>query len=112
MRYPLTFYVQQLSPDVGGCANGPIIRILEKYRNDAGIYQHELVHVKQWFITFGIHNLLYMLFDWYRLVSEVEAYREQAKHYPDDRRKLFASYIAKYYNLNILPEEAEQLLRN
>jgi hypothetical protein len=48
MTYPLTFYVHTLPPDVGGCANGPVIRILEKYRNDEGIYRHELMHVKQW----------------------------------------------------------------
>jgi len=110
MRYPLTFYVDSLPPDVGGCANGPVIRILEKYKDDEGIYQHELVHVKQWFMTFGLHSLLYMWLDWYKLGSEIEAYREQAKHYPDDRRKKFAGYIAKYYGLSVTAAQVEQQL--
>jgi hypothetical protein len=46
--YPLTFFVKSLPPDVGGCANGPVIRILEKYRDDEGLYRRELTHVKQW----------------------------------------------------------------
>jgi hypothetical protein len=46
--YPLTFYVKTLGPNTGGEARGPVIRILEEYRNDEGIYRHELMHVKQW----------------------------------------------------------------
>lgn len=36
ITYPLVFYVKTLPPGVGGCANGPVIRILEKYRGDEG----------------------------------------------------------------------------
>ena len=110
MKYPFVFYVDSLPPDVGGCANGFVIRILKKYKDDYGIYKHELVHVKQWFYTFGLHSLMYLIFDWYRMVSEVEAYAEQLKHYPDDRTKLFAEYISKYYKLNVTQDRAEELL--
>lgn len=140
MRYPLTFYVDTLPPDVGGMANGPVIRILEKYRADEGIYRHELTHVKQWAVLFfagvaaaafqyivnedavaslaalllGVcaHGLSYRFVEPYRRYCEVEAYRAQAEYYPDDRRKLFAGYIAKYYNLRITAVEAERLLRS
>lgn len=139
MRYPLTFYVQSLPPDVGGCANAFVIRILEKYKNDEGIYQHELTHVKQWVAFFAVglavamahyavhsnwfvaasialigasvHGIYYRFVEPYRLHCEVESYRVQSEHYQDDRRKLFAVFIAKNYNLNITPEEAGQLLR-
>ena len=111
MKYPFLFYVDTLPANVGGEARGFVIRILKKYKDDYGIYKHELVHVKQWFRTFGIHSLLYLIFDWYKLISEVEAYKEQLKHYPDDRTELFAEYISKYYNLNVTKEEAEALLR-
>ena len=116
MKYPFTFYVENLPPDVGGEARGFVIRILKKYKDDYGIYKHELVHVKQWFRTFGIHSilcskLLRPIFSWYKLRVEVEAYKEQLKHYPDDRTELFAEYISKYYNLTITKEEAEALLR-
>lgn len=140
MRYPLTFYVKQLPPDVGGCANAFVIRILDKYKDDYGIHEHEIAHVGQWAVLFAIgcavaafhyvayanaqiaigiagigfsaHGLMYRFIEPYRLHCEVEAYRVQAACYHDDRRKLFASYLAKYYNLNITPEEAEHLLRS
>jgi hypothetical protein len=137
MIYPLTFYVKSLPPDVGGCANGPIIRILEKYRNDEGIYRHELLHVKQWaafailslplayllfhfglfdwmglsILPIAIHAALYRLVPAYRLWAEVSAYRVQAKYYPDDRSKLFAHFVAKYYDLKVTEAEVHALLK-
>ena len=111
MKYPLTFYVDSLPPDVGGCANGFVIRILKKYKDDYGIYKHELVHVKQWFFTFGIHSLLYLIFDWYRMISEIEAYREQLKHYPDDLTEMFAGFIARDYGLSVSKEEVIGMLK-
>lgn len=106
-------------------AKGPVIRILEKYRNDRGIYAHEHFHVKQWWGCFsvfavfafwlpiyhnpywyyllilgaGAHAALYLIFDEYRLWSEVQAYKKQAQYYADDRRLLFAHYIHTSYNL-------------
>ena len=135
--WPLTFYVKSLPPDVGGTANGPVIRILEKYRDDKGIYWHEVEHVQQWLIGTLIgctiiavacrlipeiplqviilgttlHPLLYKFVPDYRLWAEAQAYKEQAKHYADDRKPLFASYIAKYYGLNIKPETALEMLK-
>ena len=52
-------------------------------------------------IVFGcsVHQLAYGYIWQYRLWSEVECYREQAKHYPDDRRLLFAHFIHTSYNL-------------
>ena len=111
MKYPFTFYVDTLPPNVGGEARGFVIRILKKYKDDEGIYQHELIHVKQWLFSLGLHSILYRVWDWYKLGAEVAAYREQLKHYPDDRTELFASYISLYYNLNVTKEEAEALLR-
>lgn len=92
-------------------AIGPVIKILEKYRDDRGIYEHELLHVKQWLFTLGIHSLLYLLVPRYKLWAEVQCYREQAKHYPDDRRPLFAHFIATSYGLKITEAEALKLLQ-
>jgi hypothetical protein len=132
MKYPLAFYVKSLAPNVGGEARGPIIRILEEYRDDEGLYQHELLHVKQWatfawlsiplayalyhfgyfdylgmaVIPMTFHAALYRLLPKYRLWAETQAYKVQAKHYSDDRRPYFAAYIATYYNLSITQEDA------
>jgi hypothetical protein len=112
MTYPLTFYVNSLPPGVSGRANGPIIRILKSRKGDEGLYQHELTHVKQAFLgLFIIHALLYKLLPEYRLWAEVQAYKKQAKYYPDDRIPLFAAAIATRYNLKISKENAEALLR-
>lgn len=111
MKYPLTFYTDSLPENVGGRANGPIIRIATKYKDDAGIYQHELLHVKQWFCLLILHNLLYLFVPEYKLWAEVQAYKKQLKYYPDDRSKLFAEFIATRYGLDITKENALKLLR-
>jgi hypothetical protein len=134
--YPFTFFVKALPPHVGGEARGPIIRIAVKYRNDEGIYRHELVHVKQWaamsllaipvaymlnhfgridlvslaVIPLTFHAVLYKFISSYRLWCEVSAYKEQARFYPDDRKPFFAQFIAEYYDLKITPEEALKVL--
>lgn len=45
----LTIYTDNLPPGVGGCANGPVVRIQPKYRDDTGIHAHEAEHVRQWY---------------------------------------------------------------
>jgi hypothetical protein len=110
MTYPLTFYVKFLPPNVGGRANGPVIRILEKYRNDKGIYEHELVHVKHWFCSLGLFPFFYLLIPKVRLWAEVQAYREQLQYYADDRSWQFAGFIANKYGLKITQYDAHALL--
>ena len=108
---------------------------------DVGIHKHEDLHVTQWYILFlgwvalcvgvagmlgdpyyvialafipwgaAIHPALYWLVKEYKLASEVEAYKEQAKHYEDDRLPKFAGYISRDYGLNITEEAALELLR-
>jgi len=134
--YPLTFFVKTLPPNVGGCANGPVIRILDKYRHDEGLYRHELMHVKQWaawsllaiplaywlhhfglmdfmgvaVIPLALHSILYRFIPRYRLWCEVSAYKEQARFYFDDRKPMFAEFISDAYSLKITPEEALKVL--
>jgi hypothetical protein len=107
--YPLTFFVKALPADIGGMANGPVIRILEKYRDDVGLYQHELTHVKQWFTTLGLHTALYYLCRPYRQWSEVQAYRKQMTYGLSlDRAAQFL--MLPRYDLRITTEEAKALL--
>jgi hypothetical protein len=111
MTYPLTFYVDSLPDGFAGMANGPVIRILKSHKDDVGLYQHELEHVKQWFRTLGIHPILYFFSDTYKLWSEVRAYKKQAACYPDDRKPRFARFIATKYNLSITEADALEKLR-
>lgn len=140
MFLTITIYTDRLPADVGGCANGPVVRIRPRYRDDAGIHAHEAEHVRQWYmgVLIGVlaaltissipsqwsawwplaliagcalHPLAYLLLPRYRLWAEVRAYREQLRHYPDDRSRLFAGFLASKYRLEITPGEALEALK-
>jgi hypothetical protein len=133
-------YTDSMPQWMGGYAKWCFISIRPKYKDDKGIHAHEREHVKQWWITtivataliaaavwfaegppeyygycvFGLvaFDLLYSTFQRFKLQLEVWAYRAQLKHYPDDRTKLFAGWIANKYGLEgVSPEYAEKLLR-
>lgn len=59
----------------------------------------------------GLHPLAYLLLPRYRLWAEARAYRIQLQHYPDDRSRLFAGFIATRYNLKISAEQALDTLK-
>jgi hypothetical protein len=134
-------YTDDMPAWMGGYAKWFYIAIRPKYKDDKGIYAHELEHVKQWWITtiiataliaaavwlaegpqeyygyciFGLvaFDLLYTTFQRFKLQCEVWAYKAQLKHYPDDRTALFAKMIATKYGLEgVTPEYAEKLLRS
>lgn len=113
MTYPLTFYTDRFLPSfAGGAAYGPIIILRPKYKDkDEGIYQHELCHVKQWFLTLFTFGIWYLLIPKFRLWAEVQCYKKQAKYYPDDRIPRFAKAVAEKYKLNITAENVEKLMR-
>jgi hypothetical protein len=92
------------------CARGPLIFIRPKYKGDLGILEHERVHRKQWLRTLSLHSWLYLFVPEYRLACEVEAYKEQAKWYQDDRLPKFAGFISRNYGLKITEEAALKLL--
>jgi hypothetical protein len=130
-------YTDDIPEQFGGVAKWFWIRIRPKYKDDKGLHEHEIEHVRQWWqATFigclvvaalgyytvpegwfigvaglATHDLLYSLFPKYRLWAEVEAHKAQLKHYPDDRVPLFAKRIASLYDLKITAEEAERMLR-
>lgn len=107
----MIFYTDRFVPDgSAGCARGPAIFIRPQYKGDVGLLEHEKVHRWQWLRTLGIHSFLYLFFSEYRLAAEVEAYKEQARHYPDDRLPLFAVFISRNYRLAISPDDALRLL--
>jgi hypothetical protein len=131
----ILIYTDSLDEGIGGQANGPVVRIRPKYRDDKGLHAHELEHVKQWWIatilsaaliaaglyhfqeplwgaigSIGVHGLLYKLVPAYRLWCEVQAHKVQAEYSPQSIA-FFAQRIATMYGLNITAEEAEQRLR-
>jgi len=103
-RYGIVFFCSFGVPRrYSGIAYGPIVFILPEYRGDRGLLEHELVHTRQFW------NPL----KWFkgRLWWEVEAFKEQAKWYSDDRSHAFARLISTSYALDISIETAEKLLK-
>lgn len=103
MRYYSLKYVDKLPGGVGGQASMWKIKILEKYRDDKGLLEHEKFHVRcwwyclaitwlvaaamffagtdGWWISFliagpGVHSLLYRI-KYFRKLAEVKAYKIQ-----------------------------------
>jgi hypothetical protein len=60
-----------------GCTRGPFIFIRPEYSENYGLIEHEKVHVKQFWRTFGFHVIFSLLSSKYRLRSEIEAYKRQ-----------------------------------
>lgn len=108
----LVFYTDNLIPEqFAGITRWFIVLIRPKYKDDAGLLAHELVHVSQFWRSVGVLPILYRFSKKWRLVLEVEAYREQLKYYSDDRRTLFANFLATRYGLDITETEVLGLLQ-
>ena len=49
MNYYLVKVTEKVVNGFGGTAQGPIIKVLPKYKDDIGLLEHEKVHVRQWY---------------------------------------------------------------
>jgi hypothetical protein len=88
-----------------GYTVGPVVLIRPSKRHDVGLLQHELVHVRQFWRSWGLFGIAYWLSRTRRLAYEVEAYREQL-HYSPDQAHRFAWYLAHDYDLDITEPQA------
>jgi len=118
---------------------GPVTFIRPEHKGDKALIEHECTHAAQWLyvtvlsfaalaillylalpihwlglsvLSIGVHGALYRLVPEYRLRAEVQAFREQLKHYPDDRTESLAALLVSNYNLNISYESALKALRS
>jgi len=125
MKYPIWYTEKGMTGGIIGWQKFCIIAVKPDYKGDVGLYHHELTHVKQWALmslvtglllaavwlpltplSIAIHSLLYTLVPAYKLRCEVAAFKEQLRHYPDDRALKFAGFISRNYGLNITQEQA------
>jgi hypothetical protein len=60
-----------------GQSYGFFVRIDPHFIDDEGFVAHELVHVRQFYRTLGLHFFLYYLCKGYRYKAELEAYKAQ-----------------------------------
>jgi len=112
MRWPFTFIVDKLPIDPENRYGGQVLMFLifikKQYENDEGLYQHELVHVKQFFYRgLIIHNLRYAFSKSYRYRCEIEGYRKQLEYWPG-QTALYVSFICNKYNLDVDPDDVRK----
>lgn len=98
-----------------GVARGWMIRIRPQYKNDEGLLQHELCHVRQFWVRGPFfHSLRYLWSQAYRLRCEVEAYREQLRFPPasgrDEYRLLYTDFIVNNYGLDVSRQDVARMM--
>ena len=136
MKYYLIKQTEKLANGFGGTAQGPLIQVLMKYKDDTGLIEHEKTHVRQWYAAMAIglllcaqlmlvvssslwplfglapvvHPLLYKLVRPYRQWCEVQAYRKQLATggYGDNEFAVIA--LVEKYDLGLSADEAKALL--
>jgi hypothetical protein len=91
-----------------GFTPGPLI-LLRPGASHA-LIEHEKVHVRQFWRSWGLMGVLYLLSRRWRLRYEVEAYREQLRHSPPGAARALARLLAGKYRLRITEDEAYRLL--
>jgi len=136
MKYYWIRYPKELANGFGGTAQGPLIKILPKYKDDTGLLEHEKVHVRQWYawLALGLligmlltlqvspslwplcglapflHSLLYKFVRPYRRWCEVQAYRKQLAIGGYDSSHFAVTALVEKYDLNLSTNDAKALL--
>jgi len=76
----ILIYTNWMPKDSDERTNAFMIRIRPKRKGDAGILAHGIEHVRQFYITLGLHGFLLAVSKRYKLWAEVKAYRAQLSH--------------------------------
>ena len=106
----LVFYTNRLVPArFDALTIGPLILMRLCCRNDIGLLEHELVHVRQWSRSLGLFWPLYLCSRKHRLKYELEAYRRHLEFAPGSAAH-FAQLLGTQYRLDLPVEEAYRLL--
>lgn len=129
-------YTQKIVNGFGGTAQGPLIKILPKYKDDVGLIEHEKTHVRQWYAVLSLgllfctlltllvspslwplygvapflHQLLYKFLRPYRRWCEVQAYRKQIAIGGYANNEFAVTALVERYDLNLSPNKAKALL--
>lgn len=136
MKYYLVKVTEALPSGFGGTAQGPLIKLLSKYKDDTGLLEHEKTHVRQWYAVLAIglllstlltllvslslwplyglapflHQLLYKFVRPYRRWCEVKAYRKQIATGGYASNEFAVTTLVEKYDLGLSVDEARALL--
>ena len=136
MKYYKLKYTDNIKDGFGGLASMWKIKILNKYKNDVGLLEHEKFHVRcwwyclaitwalavamffigthGWWISFliagpGVHSLLYRN-KYFRKLVEVRAYKIQLKKGSYSNADFAVRALTGKYKLGISETRAKKLL--
>lgn len=136
MKYYLIMYTEKIANGFGGVAQGPLIKILPKYKGEAGLLEHEKAHVQQWYVwlvigllfctaltlfvspylwplfglTPALHQLLYKFVRPYRGWCEIRAYRQQIAVGGYVSNDFAITALIEKYDLGLSADEAKAFL--
>ena len=136
MKYYLIKFSEKLPNGFGGTAQGPLIKLLSKYKEDVGLIEHEKTHVRQWYAVLVVglllgtllilfvstylwplcglapflHQLLYKFVRPYRRWCEVQAYRKQIETGGYGNNDFAVNTLANKYDLGLSVDDARALL--
>ena len=136
MNYYLLKIVEDLPNGFGGTAQGPLIKLLSKHKDDTGLIEHEKTHVRQWYAALAIwlllcallslvvspvlcplcglaplvHPVLYKLVRPYRQWCEVQAYRKQLATGGYSTGEFAVIALVEKYDLGLSVDKARALL--
>lgn len=103
-------YTDDLPEGSGGIAKGPFVRIRPKYKDDKGLHVHEEEHVWQFYVTLGLHNILYDVSDKYQKWSEAQAYGAQYAA-GADLDKMVRRMMSDIYDYTVTEDKARALIK-
>lgn len=136
MKYYVVTHVEKLTNEFGGTAQGPLIKMLSKYKDDMGLLEHEKMHVRQWYAVLGfglllstlltllvsqslwplyglapvLNQSLYKYLRPYRRWCEVRAYRKQIETGGYTNNDFAVNALANKYDLGLSVDDARALL--
>ena len=96
-----------LLPLIGTC----IVTVDEKYKNDAGLLEHEIEHVKQYSKN-PLHALMYKWCSWYRYKCEIAAYKIQTKVYGYTEKSQYNWIVNAMLDKYNIHKSKEQILED
>ncbi len=89
------------------------VAIRKDQKGNEALLQHELVHIKQFYRTLGLHSIMYHSSRDYRLKCEIEAYKAtiKAKGYTSKSQSLWiVESLYNDYDLNVSKDRIIELL--
>ena len=108
MPLALVVYTRLLPERKAGLTIGPLVLIQKRYRGDKGLLAHEMEHARQFWVTFGLHLVLYPFCQSYRLWAEAVAFARQVKPDRSDLDAMAERLARSCYRLGITRYEARR----